>query len=50
MTGRYSGDGSIVLCMVNLSTGWRWVVISMLQPLYPKGKKFQFPFYGQGGP
>jgi len=31
----YWGSGSIVPCILNLGTRWRWVVSFTSQPLYP---------------
>jgi len=31
-------DGGIVLLVLNLGTGWGWVVKATSQPLYPQGR------------
>jgi hypothetical protein len=47
----YWGSGRVDQNILDLGTRWRWVVSFTPGPLYPRGKKSQYPLYRrQGGP
>jgi len=45
----YWGSGGIVLCILKLGTGWRWVVSFMPWPLYSHGKSPCYPTGQEAG-